>query len=106
MRDMNKHIFKTDDNKPFHSNGYAVVASGDRIGSTSSTSFNQRLNIDRNRRIVNNYHLSSLGGYQVLGSTPTPGIRAIERASLPLRQANQTTGRFNEPSSRKYNPYA
>jgi hypothetical protein len=59
--DLNKHIVSNDTNKPFHSNGYARVATGNRVGSTSSETFLQRQRIDRSRQIIKGYNRSTIG---------------------------------------------
>ena len=111
--DLNNHIVKTDDNKPFHSNGYAVVARGDQIGSTAGISFEQRQVIDRNRRIIDNYNRSTIGStYGVLRAKPVTkemGARTSAFNRPTLQQHNSMPAgpkRFVEPQSRTYNPYA
>lgn len=96
--DLNKHII-TNGEKPFHSNGYAVVASGDRIGSTSSVSFNQRRAIDQNRRVINGYHQSSIG-------SKYGEMRAKTISDIKITKPNIQTSRFAEPAGRKYNPFS
>lgn len=111
--DLNQHIVKNDDNKPFHSNSYAVVANGDQIGSTSAISFEQRQVIDRNRLIINNYRRSTIGNsYGALRAKPV-AENAINRTSIrqrsQLQQHNSLSAapkRFTEPQSRTFNPYA
>lgn len=111
--DLNKHIVNSDDSKPFHSNGYAQVANGDQIGSTSAVSFEQRQVIDRNRLIINNYKRSTIGNsYGVLRAKPVTESE-INRTSIrqrsQLQQHNSLPAapkRFTEPSSRTFNPYA
>lgn len=113
--DLNKHIAKNDDNKPFHSNGYARVANGDRLGSTDKVSFNQRQQINYNRQFIGGYNSSAIGSSYINSSHC---IKSTERGTisgsnmyqrLPLQQHNSLNvgpRRFNEPSSRKYNPYS
>ena len=111
--DLNKHIVKIDDSKPFHSHGYAQVANGDQIGSTTNISFEQRQIIDRNRLIINNYNRSAIGNaYGVLRAKPVAG-NPIKRTSMrqrsQLQQHNSLPAapkRFKEPQSRTFNPYA
>ncbi len=110
--DLNNHIVKPDDDKPFHSNGYAVVAQGNQIGSTASISFEQRQLIDRNRKIIDNYHRSAIGGtYGALRAKPV-AEHQIDRStirrgqSLGQRPGLSSQKRFSEPQSRTYNPYA
>lgn len=111
---MNKHIVKVDDGgKPFHSHGYAQVAHGDQIGSTTSISFEQRQSIDRNRRIIDNYSRSTIGSsYGALRAKPVLNSstnRTIMRPRTIIQQGNpkfNVSKSFNEPQSRNYNPYA
>lgn len=111
--DLNQHIVKTDDNKPFHSHGYAQVAQGDQIGSTGGVSFEQRQVIDRNRLIINNYNRSSIGNsYGVLRAKPVAkdvGARSAMFNRPSLQQHNSVPSgpkRFVEPPSRTFNPYS
>ena len=109
---MNNHIVKIDDDKPFHSNGYAVIANGDQIGATSNVSFQQRQEIDRNRQIIENYHRSSIGNaYGVMRAKPVVQSAASrtsmrQRSSLQQHNSLPSPKRFSEPSARTYNPYA
>jgi len=113
MMDLNKHIVKNDDNKPFHSNGYANVASGDRLGSTDNISFNQRQQIEYNRRVVGGYNRSAIGSaYGALRAKPVTKDmigRTSMRQRPSLQQHNNLNvgpRHFSEPMPRKYNPYA
>ena len=110
--DLNKHIVEpTNNQNTYHSNGYAVIAHGDRIGSTSATPFSQRLQIDRNRQIVDVYHRSTIG--RTYGALKA---RSVARDRVDIAKLNtdriappssvRQPGRFNEPSSRNYNPYS
>jgi hypothetical protein len=114
--------------KPFHSSGYAEVANGDAMGSTSSQSFEQRQRIDRNRQAIGRYresavarvhrnefhHTSSAGRPVADASAATPqSLRQQQNArggSLrPAPGANATPiarPAFREPTSRGYNPYS
>jgi len=111
--DLNKHIVTNDNNKPFHSNGYARVANGDRLGASAKVSFNQRQQIDYNRKIIGGYCRSTTGSaYGVLRAKPVvenvtnrTGIR--QRSSL--QQHNSIGARsqhFSDSSPQSYNPYA
>lgn len=111
MMDLNKHIVKNDDDKIMHSNGYASVSRGDRIGSTGNTSFIQRRVIDNNRRVVGNYRRSIVGNaFGVLTAKQvTPGDIKLDtnlRQNNTRPVVNPGQKRFNEPSSRPYNPYS
>ena len=111
--DLNKHIVKIDNNKPVHSHGFAEVASGDRVGSTSNTSFEQRQLIDLNRQLVENYGRSTIGGsYSVVRAKKATDAEIINRTARPQRSSQRPskldTGptRFIEPPTRNYNPYS
>ena len=108
--DLNQHIYKFDDNKPFHSNGYAVAANGDQLGAVSSESFSQRQQINQNRQIVGGYNRSAIGqSYnEALRAKPIGrGISPIGRGSLQaFNSLNPRPAGFREPPARKYNPYA
>ena len=113
---MNNHIYKPDNNKPFHSNGYAVVANGDQLGAVSTVSFEKRQQIDQNRRLVGGYNRSSIGRsyneslraksvqdstQRVLGSTQRGSLQGYNsRNTAPMRSQG-----FHEPNARRYNPY-
>lgn len=118
--DLNKHIVTNDNNKPFHSNGFAQIASGNRVGSTGNVSFNQRQQIDQNRRIIYGYSRSVIGStYSTLRAKPVlnNGIRPVV-TNPSLQQHNSTPSvpstpsvaktpqHFTEPIDRTYNPFA
>lgn len=79
--DLNKYIVKNDnnENKLFHSNGYAQVASGNKVGSTSDVTFNQRLEIDHKRKIIGEYRRSMIGSVSNI-----PRIRTVNRHPTKL----------------------
>jgi hypothetical protein len=114
MMDLNKHIVKNDNNKPFHSNGYAQVANGNQLGSTANISFNQRQQVKYNRRVIGGYNRSSIGGLYNGVNRTRPTTRGVDgRVNLEprpsLRQQNSlNVGRrhFSEPSSKTYDPYS
>ena len=110
MMDLNKHIAKNDNNKPFHSNGYAQVASGNRLGSTANISFNQRQQIDYNRRVIGGYNRSAIGSqHGALRARPVSSERTIMGLRPSLRQRNSLSAgprHFSESQSRNYNPYS
>lgn len=110
--DLNKHTFN-DNNKPFHSSGYARVASGDRIGSVSSISFNQRQHIDNNRQTIDLYKRSAMGrargvlkAKQFDRPTASPNENKNSNSLQQYNSSAPVVRRFTEPSSRGYNPYA
>lgn len=99
--DLNKHIVTDDDNKPFHSNGYARVAVGNRVGATSAESFSQRQQMERNRRLIYGYNRSAIGNaYGVLRAKPVISNNIINKVST------QSLQRQNNPPSRHYDPFA
>lgn len=103
----NKHL-SDDIKKPFHSNGYAQVASGDHIGAAANVSFDQRQAIDCSRRIVNGYQRSALGNSRgSLRARPlnTTDSNVIKKSSLQqFNSGNMPVAPAPKPQS--YNPYA
>ncbi|HRN96826.1 MAG TPA: hypothetical protein PLZ58_00010 [Candidatus Saccharibacteria bacterium] len=110
---MNKHIVTNEESgaTPFHTHGFAKVASGDRLGAVSPTSFEERIKLENSRKLV--------GGYQrsTLGSTYNPTRPRVARPNSTRPGGNSRTaapGRgvgipkrsFREPPTRGYNPYA
>lgn len=132
MLDMNEHIYKNDDDSgtPFHSNGYAQAANQGRIGSTSNTSFEKRMQIEQNRSNVAAYRFSSLGRSNINSYNAKTysdnkktsdeirmetnvrqgrlgGLRAdMQRQQQQNRQTTSQPRRYIEPPKRNYNPYS
>lgn len=114
--DLNKHIVTDKNNSTFHSSGFARVAGGDRIGSTSTVSFNQRLQIDKNRQLVNGYERSAIANSRGVLRAKTFNRDAAKSnirgfADRSLQQSNSAGSssiphHFSEPTSRGYNPYS
>ncbi len=104
--DLNKHIVTNDTGKPLHSNGYARVANGDRIGAAANVSFNQRQQIERNRQLVDGYHRSSIGNaYGVLRAKPAVAKDTTGRTSMRQRPSLQQHNSLDS-KPQGYNPYA
>jgi hypothetical protein len=83
--DLNKHIVTNDTTKPFHSNGFAEAVNGNHFGATTSMSYEQRRQIDRNRQTIGNYQRSSIGNaYGTLRARPAARQVIISR-SVPQR---------------------
>lgn len=113
------HFQKDSSKKPFHSSGYAEVAHGESIGSTSSQSFEARSAIDNNRQTVGKYHDSSIAhnlkgralGRNV-GRNPALGNRYVAPAERRRQFGSQAAEpstpreRFSEPTGRGFNPFA
>jgi hypothetical protein len=100
--DINKFVNSPD--KPFHSSGYAEIANGGAIGSTSAESFRQRLGINRNRQAIRSYRDSHVAG----GNNEPRAVQAEVHASSWQRTPGvqvPARPRFTEPSARTYNPY-
>jgi len=76
--DLNKYIITGDNSKSFHSSGLAKVANGNRIGSAAPVSFNQRRQVDDNRRIINVYSRSTIGN-SFNRIRPRPVVRPMAR---------------------------
>ncbi|NTW61416.1 hypothetical protein HGB24_01870 [Candidatus Saccharibacteria bacterium] len=100
--DLNKHII-TNGELPVHSNGYARVANGNRIGAASHESFERRLMLDSNRKIINSYRRSSIGSSY--GEQRAKAISNDLRPNLSSLKSS-SNGRFSGPSGRGYNPFA
>lgn len=101
--DLNKHIITNDTNKPFHSNGYAQIAVGNRVGSTSSKSFLQRQEIDRSRQIIRGYNRSTIGSsYGALRAKPISASSGINRSAVRSTPISRSV---TNPAP-KYNPFA
>lgn len=114
-------MYSFDDNdgkKPFHSSGYAEVAHGDSIGSTSTQSFQERSRIDNNRQTVGKYHHSSVARNlkgRALGGNIDRVTPITKRYIPPAERQRQFGGqvplsssreKFSEPQGRTYNPFA
>ncbi len=111
MLDLNKHIVKSDDNKPFHSNGFAQIAVGNRVGSVGNVSFSQRQQIDRERRLVYGYNRSAIGSAYGVARAAKTFIKSpnVNSAGQPLPQNSLRPAgpqHFTEPPARPYNPFA
>lgn len=117
MLDINQHIVKNDDNKPLHSSGFAVVANGNHIGSTDSTSFSDRQKIEASRQFIQNYKSSLLANRREAAKNVKVFKRDDDNLRVPDRSDRQgynnrldSTKRspygFVEPKPRTYNPFA
>jgi hypothetical protein len=96
--DLNKHIVTNNTSKPFHSNGFADAANSNHFGATTSESFAQRRQIDRNRQAIQNYQRSSIGNaYGVLRAKPAPIVRHIA--------IGRSAPRATPVPVRRYNPF-
>ena len=114
---MNMSRITGEPEKPFHSSAYAEVASGDSMGSTSSQSFNQRTQIDRDRQAVRKYRDSHVGRalpsrsissfMPVNGSEPEAATRQQQNTiAQPIAPAVPPRTVFKEPSGRTHNPFS
>lgn len=110
--DMNKHIVTNEESgaTPFHTHGFAKVASGDRLGAVSPTSFEERIKLENSRKLVGGYRRSALGSTynptrpRVAGPNSTrPGVNT---RATPGRGVGIPKRSFREPPTRGYNPYA
>ena len=105
MLDLNKHIVKTDDSKPFHTSGYAVAANGSSIGAVSTISFEKRLQIDQNRQKIGNYSRSAIANSHFLARPRQP--ITVSRDSLSV--GPRVVQKLNSAPAAKpqsYNPYS
>lgn len=103
--DLNKHIVTNDTSKPFHSNGYARVVNGDRIGATGNVSFNQLQQIDQNRQLVDSYHRSAIGNTYGALRAKAVAKDVANRTSTRQRPSLQQQNSLSD-KSQGYNPYA
>ena len=92
VRDFSKNMINNDI-KPFHSNAFAKIASGDRLGSVSNESFEKRQEINQNRRIVYGYDRSNIGtrGNVTLAkpnAAPTTSNTVVTPSSMSLQEFN------------------
>jgi len=111
--DLNNHIVANDTGKSFHNSGFAEVANGNHFGSTSNVSFDQRLQIDRNRQIIASYQRSTLGNAHGSLKAKQAVRRGVSRISMPQRPVLQQRNSFSsapryfrEPAARRFDPYA
>jgi hypothetical protein len=83
-------------NKPFHSSGFAEAANGNHFGAVSKTSFEQRRQIDSNRQAIQTYQRSTIGNpHGVLKAKPAPLIRRVVVGQRPPRPAPIPPRRHN-----------
>jgi len=109
--DLNKYITTNDNASHLHSNGYAKVAYGDRVGSTTTESFGRRQQINSTRQLIKSYHRSAIGNSYsavrakpVLADTNRPlGVNG--RPSIQQYNAGGSI-RATSPKPQNYNPYA
>ncbi len=60
--DPNDHIVVADENdSAFHSNSFATVANGNRVGVVSTETFEQRKQREKHRQIIQGYQTSNIG---------------------------------------------
>ena len=99
--DLNQHIIENDPNGIFHTNGYARVSSGDRLGAASCESFSHRLTVNQNRQIVGNYARSSVSRNFKLDRPRTSSFEYYQkiRSQKPAQIDRQSF------RSKNYNPY-
>ena len=91
----------------FHSSAYAQEANGSRIGSTSVSSFADRIELEKNRQAVRSYRHSAIGSsaFSRQPGSQASGSRGNIMPSSRPTPAPMPTG-FREPPSRPYNPYS
>jgi len=106
--DLNKHIVAGDNGSPFHSNGFARIVNGNRIGSTGRMTFAQRQNIDKNRRLIYGYQRSSIGSAygSMRAAAILPNNTVGTGNQAQSRQQFNSMGGANAAPARKYDPYA
>jgi len=91
-----------------HTSAFAKVA-GDRYSSTGAQTFEQRMKIGQNRKVVRSYRDSLIGRGQgerserpVTGRTEMPMGPTAERPTLGVPKPST----FREPPTRGFNPYS
>jgi hypothetical protein len=116
--DIQKYVNNQPEEPIFHSSAYARIAHGSSIGATDKQTFDERMQIHRNRQSVRRYGDSLIG---------RGDMKDVARANInnPLRQGGAGTSRqrpgggappargsiaaprpnFREPPTRGYNPY-
>lgn len=122
--DIQRFSYHNDSNeKIFHSNAYARVAHGGSLGSSDKQTFEQRLNIHRNRQNVRHYGDSLIGRGDMRQvsqmqednplraesggmSRPSVNPRGIGIPKRPGSMPVAPRPAFKEPPSRGYNPFA
>lgn len=80
--DLNNHVVVDENKNHFHSNGFATVANGNRVGAVSNISFGRRRQIEQNRRVVNSYKSSNIGNVHA-GSFAQPVSLNIPISNTP-----------------------
>lgn len=127
---MNNNKFSDSQDKPFHSHTFADAANGSTFGATSSQSFGQRYQIDRNRKVVQRYSDSFVASSGHLREelnkrleSPDASVDDKHHKHQATRQGFNAGGaptpgstgtkplnipkrNFSEPPTRKYNPYS
>ena len=89
----------------FHSNVYAREAQGERIGSTSSETFNQRLSVHNNRQHVRSFRDSRIAKNPSLDSHRS-GFNEPARTERPAAPIQPPAKRqFREPPHRPFSPF-
>lgn len=101
MLDLNKYIVKTDHNKPFHTSSYAQVANGNKLGATSTISFEKRQQIEKNRQKISNYRQSLIGNSY--NSIRPKSVETISDTGRPPSQRRPNEVPKLKP--RPYDPY-
>jgi hypothetical protein len=108
---MDSNSNPTQNDKLLHSNAFARIANGGRLGSVSAESFRNRRQIDDNRRIIHQYRNSAIGrSFNVLPPNPCSGRSETNDISrVNSLQAHNNLGciprGYTEPTPRPYNPY-
>ena len=91
----------------FHTSGYARLAQGGVIGSTSTETFERRRQIERNRRAVRRYgdSLIGRGHMREVAQNSTQNPMRYGGSYSPRSSVQAPPRTFHEPPPR-YNPYA
>lgn len=97
--DLNNHIV-TNYDAPFHSNGFAQVASGNHIGSTIGVSIEQRKRVDFNRQPINQNRRSVIGNDFEIARINRLNLTSF--ASKRQDRSAYNARRFADPSARSH----
>ena len=112
-----KFLINTDLSEVAHTSGHARAAFGDRLGSASNMTFNERQKIDSNRKTIAGYNKSRLGLSGVARSTRavTPQdiakiqakdhLKAITEKNYANRRSKSQFGEQKNTGPSSFNPY-
>lgn len=90
--DLNDKIVKDENDSAFHSNGFATVSNGARVGAASTETFEQRKRRELHRTIISGYQTSNIGRPFAAAAQAKPVPLSSAQAQQPdASQSNQPT---------------